>query len=244
MPKALDAQTVVGHVLDGLSARPLAATVVTLLDSAGTTVGHAESDSTGLFVLRAPGAGRYQVHIDQLGYDPVGSETLTLRTGGRMELLLHMVPAPVELDPMAVSVRRQEAKLARVGFYRREIGVGDLIDPDAVRDRSPFVTTDLLRHLPGVKLVEVHAAGGYVPASARWAFQTLDSTSGDTGACLMKVVVDGFEVPMDTGFGLDELVPVQDVLAVEVYSGLGGVGAPAQYRISGANCGVILIWTK
>ncbi len=64
------------------------------------------------------------------------------------------------------------------------------------------------------------------------------------GECLMKVVIDGTEVPMDTGFGLDELIPAQNLLAIEVYAALNGVGAPVQYRVRGAHCGVILIWTK
>jgi len=236
---------VVGHVLDSLSGAPLATTALTLLDSTGASLGYAESDSTGLFVLKARRPGRYQLYVDRLAYRAFVSDTLTLEKDGKVQVLFRLVPTPVELDPMAISVKGRDAKLDKVGFYRRKSAVGYLIGPEEVRDRRPFITSDLLRQVPGVRLGFVHA-NGYVPVSGRQDIQMLnpDTALAEIRACLMKVIVDGSKVPTDAGLSLNDLVPAQEVLAVEVYPARSGVGAPVQYRGTDAYCGVVLIWTK
>jgi hypothetical protein len=53
------------------------------------------------------------------------------------------------------------------------------------------------------------------------------------------VYLDGTQVA-DGYTSLDDMVPPQQVAAIEVYAGVAG--APAQYQSNG--CGVILVWTK
>jgi hypothetical protein len=175
-----------------------------------------------------------------------------------------MNPAPMLLDPLAVRaprldlptslVQREAEKLNRVGFYRRTVSVGYLLGPDEVRDLRPFVTTDLLRQIPRVSLQPIQG-GSYVPvlggaavqkAPAPGRFGEASPTTGvaEVQGCVMKVVVDGMTLPLDSGLALDHLVPAQDVLAIEVYPRKGGVGAPVEYRGIDAYCGVILIWTR
>lgn len=241
MPAAGRAQTVFGHVLDSLTGKPLPSAAVILLDSAGGSRGYALSDSTGRFVLKAPRGGRYQVYVDQLSYGVLVSDTLVLRKGERVELLLRVAPVPVALDPMAVTVRREDARLRKAGFYKRErFAMGYFLDPEKVRDEHPFVTSDLLRQVPGVYLVMQPLGFGYIPQTrmlaslrpGRW-----------QGGCTIKVVVDGVDFPLDMGFTLDDVVAAQDVLAVEVYPH-HGIGAPIQYRGLDSGCGIVMIWTK
>ncbi len=241
LPAASHAQTVFGHVLDSLSGRPLPSAAVILLDSAGQTRGYALTDSAGRFVLKAPRGGRYHVYVDQLSYRVLVSDTLDLEKGARVELLLRVAPVPVELDPMAVIVRRQNNRLGKVGFYKRKrFSMGYFFDPEKVRDEHPFVTTDLLRQVPGVYLVTQGGGIGYVPQT-----RTLASLRPGSwqGGCTMKVVVDGVDFPLDMGFTLDDVVAAQDVLAVEVYPH-HGIGAPIQYRGLDSWCGIVMIWTK
>jgi len=240
LPAEGHTQTVFGHVLDSLSGRALPSAAVILLDSAGQTRGYALSDSTGRFVLKAPRAGRYQVYVDQMSYRALVSDTLELGKGARTELLLRVAPVPVELDPMAVTVRREDARLRKVGFYKRKrFSMGYFFDPERVRDEHPFVTTDLLRQLPGVYLV-MQGGTGYLPQTRMLA--SLRPGSWQSG-CTMKVVVDGVDFPLDMGFTLDDVVAAQDVLAVEVYPH-HGMGAPVQYRGLDSRCGIVMIWTK
>jgi hypothetical protein len=226
---------VVGHVLDSLSGRPLSAVVATLLDSSGTSVQQAESDEAGLFVLEAPGAGRYRVYVDELAYRSFLSDTLSLGRGERVELRVRLEPEPVPLDEMAVRVRRTEERLRRVGFdRRRRFSMGYFVTPGEVEERKPMIATDLLRQAPRVRLAWSQRLHAYVV--------TLGGVSGaGARSCPMKIVVDGDPVVGNT---LDDIVAAQDVLAVEAYPNRGGVGAPVQFRGADAYCGVVLVWTK
>ncbi len=243
VPAPARAQTLVGHVLDSLSGQPLPTAAVMLLDAKGNKVRYALSDSAGRFVLRAPRAGRYEVYVDQLSYEAFISDTLDLDKDAKFELLLRLVPTPVALDPMSVTVRRTEEQLTKVGFYRREsASIGYLMDPERVRDEHPFVVTDLLRQVPGV-LLEPTDGIGYIIAYRPHGRISFMPGSWSPNGCLMKVVVDGSVVTQDAGFSIDDVVPAQDVLAVEVYPN-HGIGAPIQYRGTDSWCGVVLIWTR
>lgn len=248
-PSSARAQTLFGHVLDRLSGRRLPSAAVVMLDSAGKTVGYALSDSTGRFVLKAPRAGRYHVYVDQLAYRPLMSDTFDLRKGERWETLLWVVPDPVALDPVAVTVRRETAALKKVGFYERQkIGAGYLIGPEKIRAERPVETHQLLWGVPGVQVAPNPMGTGSLILSTR------PHRLSPTGTCPMTIFVDGhrFEQKLvaggdstvgEPGITMDDMVDAQDVLAVEVYPH-GGIGAPIQYAGLDTDCGIVLIWTK
>ncbi|MGD8319301.1 MAG: carboxypeptidase-like regulatory domain-containing protein, partial [Gemmatimonadota bacterium] len=178
-PVSAQAQVVFGHVLDGLSGRPLATTAVMLLDSAGSAVGYVESDSLGRFRFRAPGPGRYQVYLDQLAYEVFMTDMLTLHATDELELLLRMTPVPLELGRVVVSAQRRTARLEKLGFYRRErVTMGHLLGPEEIQERRPHVTTDLFRQIPSVQLR--WSPGGYIVTLRRL------STLATSGGCAMK----------------------------------------------------------
>ncbi len=234
VPTSVHAQTVSGRVLDSLTKRPVQTAVVTLLDSAGTPVDRGDSDTAGFFLLRAPRPGRFQVYADELGYRVFMSDTFSVEEGGHLDLLVRLEPEPVALDEMAVSVRRTEERLRRIGFdRRRRASMGYFVTPEEVERRKPLIASDLLRAAPRVRLSWSQARHAYLV--------TLRGVSNSL-ACPMKIVVDGD--PVMEGSPLDDIVHARDVLAVEVYANRGGVGAPVQYRGAGAYCGVVLVWTK
>ncbi len=167
-PTCTSAQTLFGHVLDKLSGQRLPSAAVVLLDSVGRTVGYTLSDSTGLFVLKAPRAGRYHVYVDQLAYRPLMSDTFDLRKGERWETLLWVTPAPVALDPLAVTVRRETAALKKLGFYHRQkIAAGYSIGPEKVRAEHPLETHDLLWGIPGLQVAPNPVGRGVLILSTR-----------------------------------------------------------------------------
>ena len=237
VPAPARSQIVFGHVLDQTNGRPLPMTAIMLLDSTGAAVRYVDTDSVGRFRLLAPRAGRYQLYLDQLAYQAYLTDTLTLAGDGPLELLLRLEPLPVELDPLVVTTERRRVRLEKVGFYRRErFSMGYMLGPDQIRELRAFRTTDLLRQIPAVQLRWSMMPGGYLVSSRR----RLASFAG--AVCPMKIVVDGVTTEQNS-FALDDVVPVQDVMAVEVYPGTGGVGAPVRYRSTDAFCGVVLIWT-
>jgi hypothetical protein len=60
----------------------------------------------------------------------------------------------------------------------------------------------------------------------------------------MEIVLDGFPLTSGGTENLDHWVPPNDVLGIEVYPGVGGAGAPVQYRGPDAYCGVVIVWTR
>lgn len=232
-PAATQAQAIAGRVLDSLTAAPIAAATVMLLDSTDTAVARAETDSVGLFFFQAPGAGLYRVHADRMGYEEILTEHLPLRDAGSLELLVRLAPLPVEVEGLLVETEAEarRLRLEREGFYRRqEWAPGYFFDEEEIQKWRPTFISDLLQRVPGVRL---HRQLGEVRVfSAR-----------RTGSCPMKIVLDGFKV--DTvGGDLDFLVHPDRVIGMEIYPGAGGVGAPVQHRGTDAPCGILMIWTR
>jgi hypothetical protein len=230
-PGTAGAQTVVGRVLDQLTAAPIPTAALMLLDSADVAVARAESDSMGRFVLRAPRTGVYRIHAERMAYEEMFSEDLPLRDEGSVELLVRMAPLPVELDSLVVTADWQSTKLERSGFYRRQMrSTGYFFDVEEIEKWHPTHVTDLLRRVPGVTIRHSRISGGAVAVSAR-----------RNGRCTMKVVLDGFKVNV-TDDTLDWFVRPEHTIGIEVYP--NGVGAPVEHRGTDAPCGIIMLWTR
>jgi len=227
---SVGAQTIVGRVLDDLTEAPVSTATLMLLDSTDTAVGWAESDSVGRFFLRAPGAGLYRLYSDRLAYSEILSETFSLGNVSSVELLVFMVPLPMELDALVVTAERRRLRLENEGFYRRRrASMGHFFDVDDILKWDPTYVTDLMRSVPGVQ-IRRSRTGGAVALTHRLG-----------RLCTMKVVLDGFKADMSIG-SLDDLVRPHEVIGVEIYP--GGMGAPVQHRGNDSRCGIIMIWTR
>jgi len=230
-PVTLGAQTVSGSVLDDLTKAPIAAATVMLLDSMDTAIAWAESDSLGRFFMRVPTAGRYRLYADRLTYGEIFSEAFLLAGVGSVEVLLRMVPLPVELDGLVVTAERLRMKLEAEGFYRRrDYAPGYFFDAEYMETWRPTFVSDVLRNVPGVAIRRGSMGGARV-------------VSRRQPNCPLKIVLDGFKV--DTaGTDLDYLVDVHQIIGIEVYPGAGGMGAPVQHRGTDAFCGILMLWTR
>jgi hypothetical protein len=230
LPGTVGAQTIVGYVLDDVTDVPVATAAIMLLDSTDTAVRWAESDSVGRFFIAAPGAGRYRLYADRLAYGEILSEAFSLDDTGSVEILVRMVPLPMELDALVVTAERRRLKLEEKGFYRRQrASMGYFFDTDDIRVRDPLRVTDVMRDVPGVYLRR-QRLGGLVALT--WRLGRL---------CPMKVVVDGFKLDTSS-MSIDDLINPDFVVGMEVYP--GGVGAPVQHRGLDSRCGVVMIWTR
>ena len=191
-PSAMQAQVVVGRVVDDLTAAPLPATNVMFIDSMNTVLASVVSDATGRFVVLAPSPGVFRVYADRLGYEEIISESFPLQGTGSVELELRMAPRPFELDSLVVTAERREAKLDRHGFYRRrDASPGYFFDVEDLRQRHPIRLTDLLRQVPGVRAMAA-SSGATKLLSRRMSNALLRSG----GLCQVKVVLDGFKLDL------------------------------------------------
>nr|MCU0636558.1 hypothetical protein [Gemmatimonadaceae bacterium] len=60
--------------------------------------------------------------------------------------------------------------------------------------------------------------------------------------CLLPIFLDGAKLPLGGGTALDDVLSVNDVAAVEVYTSLAGLSPEFLGRTD--NCGAVLLWTR
>lgn len=235
--------TLVGVVRD-TSGRPLAGAEV----RAGATQ-LTVSDADGSFLLTGVEPDTVQLLVRRIGYRPA-DVVLAANAGLRVELLVRMVPAAVELGTITVEGRTMDTRLWQSGFYERQkVGSGTFFDPEFLA-RHRGTIDGLVREAPGVRVDRDR----YGRSVARGRF--------GGGWCSLNVFIDGVYVRWANDVGIDQLLSRQEVLAVEIYprgtqvpatlagytAAGGGVmlspGGTGGGASGGSDCGVISFWTK
>lgn len=216
-PAAPRGTAVLSGIVRAPGGRPLAGAHVTVR---GTETDAVTADG-GTFTLGALPAGTRSLEVRAFGYSPA-SVSVDLRDG-------RTTPVDVTLEKVrelqAVSIYGKARNRSDLdGFLRRrQHGFGRFVTAADIEKRQPFRTTDLLRTVPGARVMASGTGFGHVLRGR--------------GGCPMRVVVDGMDIgPNDD---LDDFVRPDDIAGIEVYPGDGG--APPQYR---SGCGVVLVWTK
>ncbi len=241
-------QTVRGLLLEASTERPIELGTVALVTEGGDTVAAALSDESGLYSLTAPEAGTYTVLASALGYVSRGRGPIPLEDDQVRIVQVALTPAPVPIEGVSVEttpiVITDDALLAN-GFYERMMQTrGQFLTPEAVTNSPARYTPQLLRGLDHEH--PQYGASGWRTWVRVW------SPFGQ-GTCVPRVYVDGSWVNETgreryaEGLGLEDVVPRDEVKAVELYWGHQaplGYRARDSYDDASADCGVVLIWTK
>jgi len=165
--------------------------------------------------------GTYRVIVTRIGYRDL-QDTLQVDLESDLELILPMSVSPIELEPLLVVTQRRDRGIMGDFEERRRSGQGTFFDREDIEARHPMFLTDLLRMVPGARIV---------PTSP------YDYTVRLRGGCRPSLVVDG--VRLMTEEGMDDILPTMDLEAVEVYH---GAALPVEF---GSNpCGAIVVWTR
>lgn len=225
-------QAVRGVVLDDATGTPLPGAAVVLLDTAGLEVHSAMADVAGAFALALPGAGRWTLRAERVGYGQLLSGELTVPAGRLLVLELRLAALPLRLEPLTVVVESRRLALDAVGFYdRRHIGIGRFITADEIEDRALTQVTDVLRMEPSVQVYPVLAGGE--PNAAVLSFRA-HRRDFSGRICLPTIVVDGAvvrrgvtEAPTGPVTRLDELIHPAEIEAMELYP--SGAGVPPRF---------------
>lgn len=163
--------------------------------------------------------------IRRIGYSPISAEVL-VREGPSADLRFALPAAPFQLD--AVVVEGASATyygLGRMrGFARRRrSGVGKTFTGVEIERLRPLQLSDLMRRVLGARLTP--SRFGQNQVSFR-------------GCASPDVYVDGMLL---RGWELDEVMPIENVGAVEVYNSAASI--PAEFLSLDA-CAVIVVWTR
>ncbi len=217
------ASAVRGKVLEHETGKPLASAAVSLASGPGETdgIGTRITNAEGNFLFSRVPPGTYRVIVTLIGYRDL-QDTLQVHLESDLELVLPMSVSPVKLEPLVVMVERRHRGIMGDFEGRRRSRSGTFFDREEIEDRQPLLLTDLLRMVPGARVIPT---GPY------------DYTVRLRGGCRPTLVVDGMRLM--TVEGMDHILPTMDLEAVEVYH---SASLPVQF---GSNpCGAIVVWTR
>lgn len=235
-----------GRVLDDATGLPVAGARVSLLTTRGERVSRGLTDSLGHFHIRVPRAAGFHLRADRVGFRQATSAVLTVMPDDTVRVELRMSARSVLLAPLTVvAASRQVVRdhhLAGFEWRRDKQAWGRFLGPDEIKPLNPFHASDILQHVPFVRVETVHGSEGSVfDRVVTLPVRMATTTSGSR--CVPNLYVDGWPVAMSTGLTLDQLVRGSSVAAVEVYE--SPVTAPGEFPARfNPFCGVIVIWTQ
>jgi len=213
-----------GRVVDYATGDALYGAAVSLASGPGGTrgLGTRVTDEEGLFLFRPVPPGTYNLTVTLMGYRTL-REPMPVEGQTDLQVVLKLAVSPVELDPIEVVVERQLRGPMADFERRRQRGMGTYITREEIEDRNPYVLTDLLRMVPGLRVTSVGPFG--------------EQAIRLRGNCQPEIIVDGMRTTI--GNDIDHVLPPRDVEAVEVYK---GVELPVEFGNN--SCGAIVVWTR
>lgn len=234
-----EAQVIGGVLLDARTDAPIPFGKVTLLAADATPILFTLSDREGRFVLEVPEPGEVMVYGEAFSYFSLTGGPFDLVSADTVSLEFRLPPDPEMLDPIVVEARQLKVHLIRAGFYdRQRRGFGRFLTREQIDRKNAVQFSDLLRGIPGVRLVP-GPFGTFRPLFSRASISGRLRGEG----CRAAVYLDGISWGVGGGgIEVDDLVRPGDVEAIEIYS--NALEAPGRYAGPSARCGVILIWTR
>ncbi len=213
----------IGRVVDSLGAPISGATV--------RVVSHrllqATTNDAGTFAIDSVPVGRVELGVRRLGYAPA-TFWAVMTPGVIARVNLTLAPVAFELPAVSVSDTLAHPWL-RTFDRRRRSGRGYFFTREDIVRSQVQATTDLLRRVPGVRIVRT-----------RWGTpQVLFDRGGASGMpCVPQLFVHTM-----TYMGLVDDFSPDDIEAMEVYNGISTV--PVELQSEQAHtCGAIVIWTR
>ncbi|HMG71357.1 MAG TPA: carboxypeptidase-like regulatory domain-containing protein [Gemmatimonadaceae bacterium] len=189
----------------------------------------------GTFSLDQVPTGTQLIIVRHLGFE-AARVNVNVTSRQPTEVRVTLGPSVNVLDPVLVTAARNYA-LDKNGFAARQrTGWGRYITAEQIAKRHPYQLTDMMRDLPGIRVVRGITGSTVQDERSR----TILSGGRPTGAC-PRTYVDGFQWRIAEPGDLDLFVSPKDVIGMEVYR---PNEAPLQYRGVDDNCIVILVWTR
>lgn len=198
------------------------------------------TDSRGMFRFEAVTIGTHRVIARRIGLVPE-SLTVTVSDGKTTGVRLILRPAATELE--AVDVVDDNVGSARLqGFEQRSASRrsgGQFITRADIDRTMPVATTDLIRRIQGVRIVD--SLGVSLAISTRGPKLQMIGGRPVPAQCVVRVGVDGSikepYFPMNS-------VPRTDIHGIEVYAGAASLPPEFGGARRDAACGLIMIWTR
>ena len=226
-------------VIDDATDAPVADVRISIIGQAAEGV----TDARGRFLYAVPQPGKVVLIVRRLGYNP-GTLSVDVVAGDTARVTYAMTAAPQTLTTVAVKDTLNSASPFLSGFDRRlasHAGAASYITRNEIDKRKPSLTTDLLRRVSSLTIVD--SSGVLMAVSRR--IQKPNIRSGgvvmDLKNCPMQVAVDG--QLREWGFAVNNIAP-EEIHGIEIYPGPATIPAEFASMKRDANCGLIMIWTR
>lgn len=230
-------QSLEGRVLDARTGQGVGSATVDVRNPATEIVTAVSSDGSGAFRIPLAAAGRYQLMVRHVGFDPATIE-LRVPPAGPVHLEILLEPRAIPMDSVTVTADPLTAFLEDVGFGRRSGGgQGVFITRRDIEESGAHRTSELLQGKVGIRFLRSGLGGG----DARF-------TRGAYQGCPPQLLLNGARVRRgNSGRGrldvtIDALVAPSQIAGIELYTGPAEI--PLEFGGTGAACGVILIWLR
>jgi hypothetical protein len=187
------------------------------------------TDTLGTFSFSRVPSGQASLLVRRMGYAPQTIEHLV--SGNSIDSLsLTLTMQPLQLAPIVVSERDLRRKLYMDEFHRRrKSGQGHYITREEIESRHTSRLSDVVRNVPGLRLVRTRGGFGV-------RFQSAASMRIN---CAPMIWLDGQRAP---DMELDELT-ASDIEGIELYSGPSQT--PMRFSQGAqSTCGTVVIWTR
>ena len=181
------------------------------------------SRAEGRFRLTGMPAGTTTIEARAIGYRPV--RTSVDARAGVPDSVRIAFAEPVDMLERVTVFGEQRTNWDRDAFMRRmQSGQGRYLGMDDIEKRNAFAVTDLLRGIPGVRIV---------PGRTGESILIRD--------CAPTVVLDGVPVISGASIIRNIIAPI-DVGGIEVYN--SGAFVPPEFSTYLNGCGLVAIWTR
>lgn len=107
----LSAQAIRGRLLDASSAEPVAGALIILVGSDGAELASTVTSARGTYVVRAPGAGVFQLRAERIGFENSLSREITLLAGETATEELTASSSAIVLPVLAVESGETECRV-------------------------------------------------------------------------------------------------------------------------------------
>lgn len=216
--------TLIGHVVDS-SGVGVGGAEITLYKSDKV---HAITGDSGEFRIPGLTPGTVVFNVRRIGFEPA-SFTAVLRPGKVQRAKFALTPTAQALPTVAVSDTASKTHWLDDFNRRQSTNHGTFISRAEIEHRGARTGTDIVRQVPGIRLVPRRGGVG---------FQVLMTRSDGPRPCVPQMFVHNMPYS-----GTLEDFTAEDVEAVEVYTGTSEV--PAELDKAGRGiCGAIVVWTR
>ncbi|HEX5072486.1 MAG TPA: DUF2012 domain-containing protein [Gemmatimonadaceae bacterium] len=209
--------------VNAVTGRPVSGARVTVWGTGLETVTSAD----GEFTLGNLPEGTHTLEARAVGFAP-SRQPVDIVRGTRGATEVELANLAITLDTVKVFAQRvYPAPFAGDFERRRRMGGGRFFDEKEIEERKPTLLTDLIRTIPGIRVVPT-IWGGVEPVMG-------------PGHCRPDLIIDGSRQINDPTFPFNTLVWANELRAVEVYT--NPLKVPAEFH-SGSGCGAIVVWTE